>query len=487
MSSERKIGVGRFASCAIAALWVLAAGRAQALDIDGVLPTSIGLPEVNVVVRPTAGAGPFTDFDSFGFPLTNLRLIYDTGASGVILFDGPAQALDVPVAQYLGSDIVFADVGVGGSTTFSVSDGLHMSLGNFIQDPPDPYTSDADYPRQSADLRLQLGPPGSAALFLADFTQLGIAGMPAMDGRVSVINPKLAEVSFAELTPANTIHTYVYDPGVPPEAGPGIPTPDLRVELTMKSFDRFTQTLPAGAPGPTLNANPFIGPDPLAALEGVFPLPTTPPGVKVSRGGSQVTGTFLLDSGSQITSISSALALALGVRYWEPGDPGYDPGMPATLVDDADGSLIADQFTVTISGIAGPVTIAGFNVDSLLIRTLEGDPLVDGDPDHLRFVSAPVFVNDVELMDPVTLDTYTFDGILGTNFLFASGDLSALSGFDVPFRTGPFALLVLDFDAVPPTLGLVVPPAVPLSLAVHVVTAGLLGLVGARRLRATNG
>jgi hypothetical protein len=472
-----------FTSCAIALIWMLASDRAQALDVDGVLPTSIGLPEANVVLRPSAVAVPYSGLDSFGFPLTSLRLIYDTGASGVIVFEGPAQALALPIAQFLGNDVVFTDVGVGGSTTFDVSDALHMSLGNFAQDPPNPYTADDDYPRQSADLRLQLGPPGSAALFIADFTQLGVAGMPAMAGRVSVINPKLAEVSISELTPANTIHTYVYDPAVPPESGPGILTPDLHVELFMKSFDRFTQTAPAGATGPTLSANPFIGPDPLAALEGVSPLPTTPPGITVSLGASQVTGTFLLDTGSQISSISSAMALTLGVRYWAPGDPGYDPGTPATLVNDADGSLIANQFTVSISGIAGTTTIAGFDLDTLLVRTMEGDPLVDDDPNHLRFVSAPVFVHDIELMDPVTLDTFTFDGILGTNYLFGSGDLSALSGFDVPFRPGPFEWLVLDFDSSTPTLGLIVPKAVPLPLMLHLVIAGLIGLVGVFQLR----
>jgi hypothetical protein len=472
-----------FTSCAIALIWMLAADRAQALDVDGVLPTSIGLPEANVVLRPSAVAGPYSGLDSFGFPLTSLRLIYDTGASGVIVFEGPAQALALPIAQFLGNDVVFTDVGVGGSTTFDVSDALHMSLGNFAQDPPNPYTADDDYPRQSADLRLQLGPPGSAALFISDFTQLGVAGMPAMAGRVSVINPKLAEVSISELTPANTIHTYVYDPAVPPESGPGILTPDLHVELFMKSFDRFTQTAPAGATGPTLSANPFIGPDPLAALEGVSPLPTTPPGITVSLGASQVTGTFLLDTGSQISSVSSAMALTLGVRYWAPGDPGYDPGTPATLVNDADGSLIANQFTVSISGIAGTTTIAGFDLDTLLVRTMEGDPLVDDDPNHLRFVSAPVFVHDIELMDPVTLDTFTFDGILGTNYLFGSGDLSALSGFDVPFRPGPFEWLVLDFDSSTPTLGLIVPKAVPLPLMLHLVIAGLIGLVGVFQLR----
>ena len=474
------------ASCVFWMICILHLGRAQALDIPGVLPTSIGLPEVNVVLRPSASEAPYSGFDSFGGDLANLRMIFDTGASGIILFEGPAQALAIPVAQFMGSDVVFTDVGVGGSTTFTVSDPIHMSLGNFVQDPPDPYTLDGDYPRQNADLRLQLGPPGSAALFISDFSQLGIAGVPAMSGRVSVINPKLAEVSFFELTPADTIHTYVYDPAVPPESGPGIPPVDLHVELTMKSFDRFTQTTPTGATGPTLNANPFIGPDPLAALEGVFPLPDTPPGITLSLGGSQATGTLLLDSGSQITSISSAMALALGVRYWAPGDPGYDPGVPAMLVMDADGSLIANQFSVEIGGIGGTETLAGFYLDALLVRTMEGDPLVDSDPNHLNFVSAPVFVQDIELMDPVTMDTFAFDGILGTNYLFGSGDLSALAGFEVPFRPGPFEWLVLDFDSSSPTLGVsfqssIVP--VPLSPAFPLAVAMLLAATGTRLAR----
>ena len=468
-----------------AAITALAAGAAAAHQIGGVLPTSIGLPEVNVVLRPAAGAPPYSGSDSFGSPLTNLRMIYDTGASGVILFEGPASALSIPAAQFLGSDVVFTDVGVGGSTDFGVSDPVHMNTGNFVQEPPEPYTSDADYPRQDADLRLQLGPAGSAALFLADFSQLGIVGVPAMLGRVSVINPKLAEVSLAELTPANTIHTYVYDPAVPAESGPGILAPDVRVELTLEAFDRFTQTAPAGAQGPTLGTNPFIGPDPLAALKGISPPPTTPPGITLTLGASQVTGSFLLDTGSQISSISSALALGLGVRYWAPGDPGYDPAFPATLVFDADGSLVPDQFTVDISGIAGITTIAGFDADSLLVRTLEGDPLDDADPAHLNFSGAPVFVQDIELLDPVTLDAFTFDGILGTNYLFGSGDLSALSGFPVPFREGPFEWLVLDLAASPPSLGLRFPAPVPVPVApaYALVAAVILGALGARSAR----
>jgi len=459
-------------ACAAAVLYTLFPGASRALDIPGVLPNSIGLPEVNVVLRPTAGAPPYTGLDFIGDPVTNLRMIFDTGASGVILFEGAAQALSIPAAQFMATGVVFEDVGVGGSTTFGVSDPIHMSMGSFDQEPPNPYTSDADYPRQSPGLALQLGPPGSAALFLADFNQLGIVGVPAMLGRVSLIGPKFAEVSFDELTLQSTIHTHVYDPGTPPEAGPGILTLDLRVVLTLASFDRFTQTTPSGAPGPDLGTNPFIGPDPLAALDGVNPLPTTPPGVTLRLGANEVTGTFLLDTGSQISSISSALALGLGVRYWAPGDPGYDPGQPATLVFDSNGSLVPNQFTVAISGIGGTVTIAGFYADSMLLRTLEGDPMVDTDPAHLNFVGAPVYVHDIELMDPITLDTFTFEGILGTNYLMGSGDLSALSGFPVPFREGPFEWLVIDLDASPPSLGVVFPTAPPVPVG---SVPGLLG------------
>jgi hypothetical protein len=87
----------------------------------------------------------------------------------------------------------------------------------------------------------------------------------------------------------------------------------------------------------------------------------------------------------------------------------------------------------------------------------------------------------------VTLDTYTFDGILGTNHLFGSGDLSALSGFPVPFREGPFEWLVLDLASEPPTLGLLFEGSfkVPeLSSGARLLAMGLLAVLGTRFVRA---
>jgi hypothetical protein len=47
-------------ACVIGMLCILGAGRVLALEIPGVLPTSIGLPEVNVILRPSAGAAPYS-------------------------------------------------------------------------------------------------------------------------------------------------------------------------------------------------------------------------------------------------------------------------------------------------------------------------------------------------------------------------------------------------------------------------------------------
>jgi hypothetical protein len=79
-------------------------------------------------------------------------------------------------------------------------------------------------------------------------------------------------------------------------------------------------------------------------------------------------------------------------------------------------------------------------------------------------------------VDPVSLDSFVFDGILGTNYLMGSGDLSALSGFPVPFREGPFEWLVLDLDATPPSLGVVFPSiaSVPVTSLPGVLAASLI-------------
>lgn len=425
-----------------------------AYDVEGIRPNAIGLPEVNVLLRPELGLPPYSGLDDIDDPFTNLRFVFDTGASGVVLFANQSSKLSIPTEQSMGSTVIFSDVGVGGSTDFNVSSLTHMSVGGFDQDPPNVYdatTETTAYPGQYPDMRLQLGPAGSGSGFLGPFGISGIAGVPLMENKISIIQPKFAEQTLG------TIHTYIYEPGTAAVNGPGVLPANLHIELTQKSFARFTQTTPPGANGPTLTSNPFIGPDPLAAFEGQDPtLPTSPPGIRIVHNGKQVIGSFLLDTGNQTSSISSELAGQLGVRY-VPGtqtteNPVLETFDPLNAVNP--GVVIPDQFQLPVTGIAGNVTIAGFFVDTLQMKTREGNAHDDADPMHLNFPDAPVYVQDIELIDPISSDTFVLDGIIGMNYLMASfREFIELFG---GFQLGPFETLVLDFDSAPATLGVYV-------------------------------
>ena len=127
--------------------------------------------------------------------------------------------------------------------------------------------------------------------------QLNIAGMPAMEGRVTVL----------DLRPVNNLdeeHTYLYAPGTPLNSStldtdPGIPQTQYHVKLSFASFDQYTTVTPAGAPTPNTAANPFIGPNPLRQLQS-NPAPDNTPPISISFGGHTSTGSFLLDTGADV-------------------------------------------------------------------------------------------------------------------------------------------------------------------------------------------
>src|SRR4029079_6655867 len=93
--------------------------------------------------------------------------------------------------------------------------------------------------------------------------------------------------------------------------------------------------------------------------------PGNAPGVTLGLGGQSTTGSFLLDTGAAASTISLAQAANLHVRY-APGTLGtenpsleiFDPSSP-----ELPGTAIADQFKLTIGGIGGTKSIAGFYLD----------------------------------------------------------------------------------------------------------------------------
>jgi len=407
-----------FYFCAVSSLF--------AIDISGVQPAALDQPRINALLRRTAGGAPLTADFGTG-PVFNIQAFLDTGASGVLLSTDTADFLGVARSRFPspgGPLVVFEDVGVGGTSPFNVSEPLHVSLARFHPDTDvdNMATLNSVYNQSQGPLRGQIGP-------LVDdpnplLAGLDVFGMPVMAGKVVVFDPKPVD------TFLDTMRTYVYNPGTPfsaaaADTNPGIPSVNRHVDLSYAAFDRFTQTTPAGAAPPTLRNNPFIGPNPVARLDPNPPVDNTP-GVTVSFGSGATTGSFLLDTGAAASILSKHLAEDLHVRY-RAGSEGadnprlelFDPSQPA-----AAGTLIPDQFQITVGGTGGTEKAAGFFLDAMLIRTLEGNALNDADPNHLRFLGAPFLVHDITVQDPLTSTELTLDGVLGMNYLVANAFIS---------------------------------------------------------------
>jgi hypothetical protein len=430
----RAVGIpfGRRAIALLLAGWLLS--TAAASDLPGVLPAALDQPRVNVALRRTPTGTPITVDLGGGLQTFNIQAFYDTGASGILLSEQTADALEIERLRWpnVNSPLVeFEDVGVAGTDLFNVSEPLYASLapypgGDGIDDPAQHLTV---YNQTFGQLRTQIGPLGGVPNPLLE--GLDIFGMPTMASKVIVMDPKPVD-PFANPIP-DVMRTYIYNPGTPfnpntADTNPGIPSVDRHVDLSYGAFDRFTQVTPAGAPGPTLRNNPFIGPNPVLQLDPNPPADDTPP-VSITFGNQSSDGSWLLDTGAAASIISKTQAANLHVRY-RPGTEGtdnprletYDPMNPG-----APGQLIADQFTLDVGGIGGIAKRSGFYLDSLLMRTAEGNPADDEDPNHIRYLGAAVLVSDITVQDPITEQSLTLDGIFGMNMMVATAS----------FRPGP--------------------------------------------------
>lgn len=475
----------RLLSCVVLGVTLGGGSMVLATDMTNpVFPAALDQPRINAYVKLPGAAEPLSaDLGGLTF---NITAFFDTGASGVMLSDQTAGLLEVPRQTSGGKKVVYSDVGVAGSENFYVSVPLEIGLAKFTDDADvdnlDTYTT--TYNQTFGPMRVQIAnPPASGNPLLEG---LDVFGMPTMAGKVVVMDPKPVDAiaETGDFFLGDTMRTYVYNPGTPfnpATAGnePGIPQTNRHVALSYASFERFTQirleddsvTPPAlsdplseteAAPlRPLMRSNPFIGPNPVLALDPGAPVDNTP-GITVTytNAGTQqsVTGSWLLDTGAAASILSTDQAGALGVTVDESGDT---PVLRNSL-----GQIIPDQFTLTIAGIGGERTIAGFYLDTLVLPTVEGDPIV--------FHDAPVAVGDITVQDPVTGQTLTLDGIFGMNFLVSSAELTgdilnpvgALSpgNFNWIVFDEPNGLLGLDLKAIPEPGAMVLLSALPLAI-----------------------
>jgi autotransporter-associated beta strand protein len=440
----------------IAAWGLWGSAAAFGIDMTAVKPVALGQPNINMVLKRTPNGTPLGFDLGGGFVISNLPALFDTGASGILLDPDYAALWEVNVAEGSpGSPVVFEDVGVAGSDQFYVSEPLYVGLANDFLYPDENY--EPVYNQNFGPMRLQVGP------VTGDSLGLNVVGVPAMQGKAVVMDATAVQ------TYGDVLPTFVYNPGTPFHAAttdtdPGIPATNRHLRLSYGSFDRFTTLTPTEGPGPTLRDNPFIGPNPVAKLDGVTH--DTTPGVTIGFDGLHSTGSYLFDTGAAASIISLQQAENIHVRY-VPGTEGTDdprleqfdpahPGLP--------GTPLANQFQMEIGGIGGTALLAGIYLDSMLLRTMEGDPGNDQDPNHLLFHSAPVLIGDITLRDPKTEQMLTLDGVFGMNNLFASGIYNL--GDDWPHDDTPGNFNWAVFDQPGGILGLDVKAGVPLRFAV---------------------
>lgn len=487
-----------WSTCALsAAAWAAVYGAAApglAIDIEGVLPAAMDQPRINAFVRFPGDALPlYADFFGFG-EYFNITAFYDTGASGVLLSSQTASLLGrngnfsgVPLQYANGSPVVFSDIGVAGSDNFNVSVPLEIGLAPYSQyhnEYVDNFSMiDELYTTRFSNIRTQIGPIG-VTIENPLLEGLDVFGMPTMAGKKVVmdsrgINTFIRRVIEEDPDSADsfdTLRTYVYEPNTPfkpatVETDPGVPQTNLHVKLSYASFDRFTKLDPSEGPGPTLRANPFFGPNPVAKLDDPN-FDDGTPAIKLSYNGLSTEATFLFDTGAAASIISRDVAERLGIRYVA-GTYGTDNPQ----LERIDGGYIGDTFTIAIGGIGGQTTLVGLYLDEMLLRTIEGNAANDLDPAHLRFIGAPVLVGDITVYDEATDQQLTLDGIFGMNFLTASASITL--GGDIGVNIDAIAMGAFDwivFDEPGGKLGFSfsqVPEPTMLAPAMLMLTFGL--------------
>jgi len=430
--------------------------RLLAISIQGVQPAALDQPRINAYVRIPGQALPMTaDLGSGQGESFNIQAFYDTGASGVLLSLETTGLLTAPgydtvPFSYAGTDpVIFTDVGVAGSEYFGVSEPLDVGLadfnqGNGGQDLDNLLTYEQNYNQTFSPVRAQLGPVGEEPDPLLG--GLDVFGTPLMQDKVVVFDPRPVNTFF------DTMRTYVYNPGTPfspatESTNPGIAPTSRHIKLSYGGFERFTKVTPSTSAGPTLATNPFIGSNPVRAIEGLPPDDSPP--VEMTMGSMSATGSFLLDTGAGASILSKHKALELGVRY-RAGTLGTEDPILETVA----GATLPDQFQLSIGGIGGVVKWAGFFMDDMTVQTVEGE--------SITFVGAPVLVGDISVLDdkntpaPEDDDAITLDGIFGMNFLVASVFVSEVPGGGFP-TLGDLTVNAFDwitYDSVNGLLGL---------------------------------
>jgi len=327
------ITLGGWASTSWAASPYLLLGPADEIALDQ--------PRVAIeLIDPATGK-------SLGPGLANTFLL-DTGANGILAVDDSVAEL---MQKGYRTEGTYFEQGVGGFTEFDVSAPYDLRVGG--SNGQAITLEDARLLSSTTESFCPL--PGLCSFF-------GIVGMPAMDGRVTTLD--LSSLA---------------------GEGGGLNIDDLfNGDFSVGFLDtRFTDSLPA------TNLRRISVPVQSLSFprEGDGPLPTWAdlPQLRVTTAhqGGKSTGNFILDTGAQLSILSSKMAFEMGL----------DANGNGTLDDEA----VAFQ---DIGGVGGTVSAPVLQFEELSLPTDQGF--------DLKFTNLQMAVVDI---DP------TIDGIFGMNML----------------------------------------------------------------------
>jgi hypothetical protein len=289
---------------------------------------------------------------TFGPDLANSFLL-DTGSSGLL---AASLATGEMLANGYQTVAVYDEQGIGGTMPFDVSAPYSLA-----------FAGTNGVPLVLPNVRLMSTTDQS--LNLGGFG--GIVGMPAMMGRVTTLDL-----------------TAMYDPGGLLGLGPmatvfpaGLPSGGghrYSVGLNLVNFPASGQRNP-GDPLPTFAPIPFAA-------------------VKVRQGSQQASGQFVVDTGAQITVLSSAVAFAAGldangngsfddeaIDFWPIGGVGQTVYLPRLALDSlhlpteqgidlvwTDLKVLIAEIDPSIGGLFGADLMTSGWLDAIVINLLGG-------------------------------------------------------------------------------------------------------------------
>jgi len=342
---------------------------ANNFQIDGTLPFG-DIPYIWALFRRSPGGEPLPDPEE-----SAVQMFFDSGASGILLSRETREALGI----HSEPNANFVDVGVGGEQDFEVSESLYIALADHWQlETPD----ENQFHEDLGPWRLMLAIDYVEGLLAQP---IDIVGIPGMAGKSVVLTIETLDF-FGMQIPYYV--TQIVEPN-----DPGIPELDIEVKVQFTDF-LYTSHPNNQGPLPVLGYNPVIE------------------NIQISYEGSNSVGDWLLDTGAQLSMISTAQAETLG------------------LVDSNSDPIVEPEFYQPIGGVGSQVLVPVFLIDTVSIPTLNGFELVYGNP--------YVGVLDIGTIDEHTGEPIILDGIFGTNFLGYSYDMS------LNIVIGPYNSIVFD-------------------------------------------